>query len=55
MAETKDKPLQLTLLIKCRLKEGEMEKLRQAGGGLSSILAEGLAIKLDKLVGSFHG
>ena len=51
MAETKDKPLQLTLLIKRRLNEGEMEKLRQAGGDLSVILSDGLTVKLDKLVG----
>jgi hypothetical protein len=55
MAETKDKPLQLTLLIKRPLTEDEMECLRQAGGDLSVILAEGLAIKLDKLVGGLHG
>jgi hypothetical protein len=51
MAETKDKPLQLTLLIKRPLTEDEMERLRQADGDLSVLLNEGLAIKLDKLVG----
>jgi hypothetical protein len=42
-------------LIKRPLTEDEMERLRQADGDLSVILAKGLGIKLDKVVGTLDG